>query len=252
MNSPECGKLVCMPLSCLLDAEQSTDRRMDAYLFVGLLLALVWTSRAQSLRKFPAMKDFKCDAAVPGRPLNLTAMSGYWYEAGRAPNVNVMKCLNISVPATADIKLKLRLEYISTIADQIRAVNETISFPWDELTKNNIFVLNYGNASTLPITVIYKVVHTDPQRLTVICGYSSMSPMPLVKILTRQRQLNQEYIDIIQAEVDKAGLGSYFIWTEQSPERCNAAARPPREAHTITIPVLLTLLWCLLQGNCRL
>ncbi|XP_030565773.1 uncharacterized protein LOC115766098 [Drosophila novamexicana] len=245
----ESGKLVYMPLSFLVDAEQSTDLRMDAHLFVALLLALVWTSSAQSLRTQAAMKDFKCEHGVPGLPLNLTAMSGYWYEAGRAPKVNVLKCLNVSVPATVDVKLELKLEYISTISDEIRAVKETISFPWDELTKNSIFVLNYGDPSKLPISVTYKVVYTDPQLLTVLCGYSSMSPMPLVKILSRERQLNQEFRDNIQAKIDKAGMADYFIWTEQSPESCNAAVRPATEAATIL--AVLTLLWCLLQGNCR-
>ncbi|KRF78841.1 uncharacterized protein Dvir_GJ25937, isoform B [Drosophila virilis] len=181
-----------MPLSLLVDAGLSTDLRMNAHLFVGLLLALIWTNGAQSLHRLAAMKDVKCDDSVPGRPLNLTAMSGYWYEAGRAPKVSVLKCLNVSVPATADIKLKLKLEYISTIADEINAVKETISFPWDDLTKNSIFVLNYGDASKFPISVTYKVVYSDPQLLTVLCGYSSMSPMPLVKILSRQRQLSSD------------------------------------------------------------
>ncbi|XP_023178886.1 uncharacterized protein LOC111604880 isoform X2 [Drosophila hydei] len=169
-------------------------------------------------------------------------MSGYWYEAARVPNMDVMKCLNVSVPPTADIKLKLYLEYISTIHEEIRAVKQTVSFPWNNFTKNSIFQLNY-RARKMNVTVTYKVVYSDPQLMTILCGYSSISPMPLFKLLTRQRKLDQNIIDIIQADADKMGIGSQIIWTEQSPDRCNAADHFTGEVSTIFLMIFLLSLF---------
>ncbi|KAH8420941.1 hypothetical protein KR222_010853, partial [Zaprionus bogoriensis] len=150
-------------------------------------------------------------------------VSGYWYEIARVPDVDVMDCLNISVPATADGELKLQLEYIGTYDNQRIAVRETVSFPWDESTQNSIFTLVYPTP-IMNITVTYKLI-VVAKEFTILCGYASVSPMPLFKLLTRQRQPNPSLITDLKTVLDTLGIAEYIIWTEQSPDKCNAAAR---------------------------
>ncbi|KRG01733.1 uncharacterized protein Dmoj_GI25521, isoform B [Drosophila mojavensis] len=192
--------------------------------FVVLFLVLVSTSCAQYLHTLKSLRRFSCSQDAREQPLNLSAMSGYWYEAARIPNMDIMKCLNVSVPPTADGKLKLRLEYISTIHGEIHAVKETVSFPWNNFTKTSVFQLHYKTVK-MNVTVTYKVLYSDPQLMIVLCGYSTISPFPLFKLLTRQRRLDQNLIDIIKADADRMGIGSQIIWTEQSPDQCSAANR---------------------------
>jgi len=168
-------------------------------------------------------------------------MAGVWYEIGRAPDYNVLKCLNITVPRTASSELVLDLEYIATWDGSNRVVKETVSFPWDVYTRNSTFHLYYGLTEGKP-SVTYKVIYTD-FRFILICGYAGISPAPLFKILSRQRIADQKVIDYIQNIVDKSVYRYYFMWTEQS--KCNAADRSV--AGTISLLTLANV-WLLLIG----
>jgi len=153
--------------------------------------------------------------------------------------VDVFTCLNVTVPSTASTELALELEYIATYDGSNRAVRENVTFPWDEYTQNSIFNLYYGGPGSKP-TVTYKVAYTDYSFITVICGYAGISPMPLFKILSRQRQLDPRVKDYIQAQINKSNFGNMFVWTEQS--KCNAADRSV--AGTISI-LALAVVWIL-------
>lgn len=163
-------------------------------------------------------------------------MSGYWYETARIPKTDVMQCLNVSVPATADETLNLNLEYITIFEDR-EAVKENISFPWDENSQNGIFALHYGG-----INLTYKVVYSN-ENLTFLCGHVSLVPIPLFKVFTRQREINPILKYVIEAALERYNVSQYVVWTEQSPEEChaNAAVRP-----ISTVPwalLALIILW---------
>ncbi|KAH8311131.1 hypothetical protein KR044_004533, partial [Drosophila immigrans] len=156
--------------------------------------------------------------------LYASQLKGIWYEAGRVPKTNALQCLNVTVPDNADSgDLELDLEYIATYDGSGRAVRETVKFPWDTYTSNSIFNLYYG--SDYP-TVTYKVIYTDPGLLTLICGYMAISPMPLVKILTRERELDEGMKGLLDQQMLRLGITDYFMWSEQDPDKCNAADRP--------------------------
>lgn len=128
-----------------------------------------------------------------------------------------MQCLNVSVPNTADEVLNLDLEYI-TIFKSREAVKETISFPWDESTRNSTFILHYNIT-----TVTYKVVYSN-ENIAMLCGYVPLLPIPLFKVFTRQRETNPVLKYLIDSVLEKYNIAQYVVWTEQSPDQCHANA----------------------------
>ncbi|KAL7727071.1 hypothetical protein ACLKA6_001013 [Drosophila palustris] len=146
-------------------------------------------------------QNFNCQKDVPRHPLILKNVAGVWYEIGRVPKTDVFQCLNVTVPDTAESELVLDLEYIRTYDGSRTPVKESLSFPWNINTQNSVFNL----------------------LAIVLCGYSTLSPMPLFKLFMRQRELDQKTIDYIQAKLDESIIGADFVWTEQS--KCNAAHR---------------------------
>ncbi|XP_032593311.1 uncharacterized protein LOC6563584 [Drosophila grimshawi] len=194
-------------------------------IIIVLLFGFIWMHSVLSQFTFPPITTFDCFKDVLGMPLNLQALSGDWYEMGRVPKTDVMKCLVVSVPQKADENLELHLEYISTLGGDIQRVRETVQFPMDNFTKNSIFHLFYSGS--LSIIITYKVIYTDYKHMTLICGYAGISPVPLIKLLSRQRQLDQRSIDFIQAQLVTSGVEEHFMWTEQSPEHCGTAALSP-------------------------
>ncbi|XP_030557019.1 uncharacterized protein LOC115760001 [Drosophila novamexicana] len=206
---------------------------MDAYLFVGLLLAFVWTSSAHSLGK----EEF-CEGPVV--PLNLTAVSGYWYELARLPKGMNIKCLSVLVPATADTELKIILKYKITKDGKDRSVKETVSFPWDEATKNSIFVVKYGSAS-----VTYKVMAVSAKEGAIIC-----STQPGMKILSPDNNPTDAEYNEFKTKFSSLFGNVEFFYPDFTSKVCNAAVRPATEAAVIL--AMLTVLSYLLQGNCRL
>ncbi|XP_030565837.1 uncharacterized protein LOC115766143 [Drosophila novamexicana] len=210
---------------------------MESKIFALLLSALIWTDCAQS--QLP--DDFSCET-VSSQRLNLTALAGYWFEAVRVPNVDVMKCLNVSVPATVDHGLELQLEYVNTVDKRPLTVKETISFPWDDATANGLFNLEYIT-ELMNISVTYKLVYAQPKLMAILCGYSSISPMPLFKIFTRQRQLDPIIVSYITKQLDKTPYGNNFHWTEQSPDRCNAAVSPKLTVIVVFGLAIICSLW---------
>ncbi|KRF81913.1 uncharacterized protein Dvir_GJ26594 [Drosophila virilis] len=212
---------------------QSRAQIMDAYLFVGLLLAFVWSSSAQSLRT-------KEHCEGPSIPLNLTAVSGYWYEFSRLPKGMDIKCLSVLVPPTADTELKLILKYKITEDGKDRAIKETVSFPWDEATKNSIFVMKYGSAS-----VTFKVLALFPTEVVFIC-----SSQPAIKILTRDNDPKQADLNEFKTNFASMLGNVEMFYPDMTPKLCNAAVRPSTE--TAAILAILTLLSYLFQRNCCL
>ncbi|XP_032593422.1 uncharacterized protein LOC116805473 [Drosophila grimshawi] len=220
---------------------ESVDLYMEIKIFVIfivlLLNALGIHSQFNSISK---LKRFDCERDVRPRALNLTAVSGYWYEVARVPNMDILKCLNVSVPAAVDKDLELQLEYISSINGETYAKRETVTFPWDDKTRNSTFSLEYVISGNINVSVTYKIIYTDYTNVTFLCGYSGISPIPLFKLLSRQRQLSPTYIDFIKTLAEKAGISRQIIWTEQSPDQCNDAVRPT----TGTLAILaISILW---------
>ncbi|KAH8382934.1 hypothetical protein KR009_005846 [Drosophila setifemur] len=149
----------------------------------------------------------------------LPQISGYWYEVARIPNVEVLECLNVSVPAAIENNtLSLGLNYISTVNGGWQATRQTVDFPWDNSTQHGIFSLDYDR-----VTVTYKLVYTNNFTLAFVCGYSNFSPIPLFKLFTRQRQINEEMINFIKLLADKYGIAEQIAWEEQSPDKCNGS-----------------------------
>lgn len=147
-----------------------------------------------------------------------------------------MQCLNVSVPKSADDKLNLDLEYITIFEDR-KAVKETVSFPWDENTQGGTFILNYDATR-----VTYKVVFAN-ENVTFICGYASVIPIPLVKIFTREREVNPTIKFVIESVLESRGLAKYVVWTEQSPEKCHANAAIGLKAAVPWAIIALAILW---------
>ncbi|EDV93573.1 GH18206 [Drosophila grimshawi] len=200
---------------------QQTIEMVNSFLTAaGYADDIIWTDQSFA----------RCNAAV----------SGYWYEVARVPNMDILKCLNVSVPAAVDKDLELQLEYISSINGETYAKRETVTFPWDDKTRNSTFSLEYVISGNINVSVTYKIIYTDYTNVTFLCGYSGISPIPLFKLLSRQRQLSPTYIDFIKTLAEKAGISRQIIWTEQSPDQCNDAVRPT----TGTLAILaISILW---------
>lgn len=141
-----------------------------------------------------------------------------WYEAFRIPNTNVLRCLNVTVSNSSN-NLILDLRYITVFNDEKEIQNEKLLFPLDKYTKNCVFVLKYGNTF-----VSYKMIEFD-KNLVLLCGYSTLSPIPLFKAFIRDREINQGILSTLNAFLKNNSLLEFVHWTEQSPKECNTAVR---------------------------
>ncbi|XP_022209793.2 uncharacterized protein LOC111065726 [Drosophila obscura] len=200
---------------------------METHTFVvTLLIALCCCGMPQSkaairIPQIPDMpKQLDCRADNIGFTFNLTALAGYWYEAARVPNVDVLECLNVSVPsAIEEDRFALDLKYVSTVNGGWHYTEEQVDFPWDNTTEHGIFKLQYGM-----IIVTYKLMVTDYKSYAFVCGYGNISPVPLFKLFTRKRELNQTTIAVIQAVANRQGIGSQIAWEQQSLAKCSASS----------------------------
>lgn len=170
-------------------------------------------------------------------------MSGYWYEIVRAPNLEVMKCLNVSVPLTVDKELQLELQYIQTVdKKKPLVVKETLSFPWNEDTSKGIFKLQY-DTPLMNLTLTYKIQFSYPKQFVILCGYAASATLPIIKVLSRQREIPANQMLLINRLLEANGYADDIIWTEQSPDRCNAAARTEMAIVTILVLAIVRTLW---------
>ncbi|KAH8243913.1 hypothetical protein KR032_011284 [Drosophila birchii] len=217
-----------------------------------LLLALcccgnqleVGASRLLS-RMLPTLpENWSCqNANIGGISINLTELSGYWYEVARVPNVDVLACLNVSVPAEPkNDNLSLGLNYISTVNNDWQFTNESISFPWDNKTQQGLFNLDYGIA-----TVTYKMVYVNYTSVALLCGFSSISPIPLFKLFARVPEISQGARDVIQLVANTYNVSDQIAWDEQSPDKCNGSALG--QASLTVLVGLTAMLWCLSFGK---
>ncbi|XP_020818395.1 uncharacterized protein LOC110191786 [Drosophila serrata] len=176
---------------------------------------------------------------IGGFSINLTDLSGYWYEVARVPNVDVLACLNVSVPAeTKNDKLSLDLNYISTVNDDRQFNNESISFSWNNDTQHGRFNLDYDIA-----TVTYKMVYVNYTSVALLCGFSSILPIPLFKLFSRVPEISQQARDVIQYVANTYNVSDQIAWEEQMPDRCNGSA--PSQAPLAVLLGLIAMLWCL-------
>ncbi|EDV49031.1 major allergen Equ c 1 [Drosophila erecta] len=167
---------------------------------------------------------------------NLTRLSGYWYEAARVPNVQVLECLNVSVPAEIEEgSLSLDLNFISTVNNRWQFTEESVAFPWDDSTQSGIFKLQYDT-----ITVTYKLMLTDYENFAFLCGYGSISPVPLFKLFTRNREVDQAVIDKAEKFAEENGMGGQIAWEKQSPGECNGSGGL---ASMETLVATMAVLW---------
>ncbi|SPP83380.1 uncharacterized protein LOC117584980 [Drosophila guanche] len=181
-------------------------------------------------------KQLNCRADNIGFPFNLTALSGYWYEAARVPNVDVLECLNVSVPdAIVEDRFALDLKYISTVNGGWQYTEEQVDFPWENATQYGTFQLHYGK-----IIVTYKLAITDYTTYAFVCGYGNISPIPIFKLFTRQRELNRTTIALIQAAADQYGIGSQIAWEQQSLAKCTASTMQT----SLGFVIGFVFLWC--------
>ncbi|XP_017056118.1 uncharacterized protein LOC108097991 [Drosophila ficusphila] len=215
----------------------------QTYIFTTLLVLfccgnpLKVESSRMSWPKMPkALGNFNCRNDSIGLAFNLTELSGYWYEAARVPNVQVLECLNVSVPAETDNNtLSLDLNFISTVNNDWQFTKESVNFPWDNKTQFGVFELKYDM-----VTVTYKLVGTDYKNYAVICGFGSISPVPLFKLFTRQREIDQKYIDLVQAMAEQMGVSAHIAWDKQSPDECNGSGG---RAPLAILMGFITMLW---------
>lgn len=145
-------------------------------------------------------------------------MSGLWYEAIRFPNTNVMRCLNITVSSNTN-NLIVALRYITIFNDERTIHNENLSFPLDTYTRNCIFMLKYDSHF-----VTYKMFEFNT-NLILICGFSTISPIPLFKAFIRDRQITKGTLSTLKNFLRKYGILEFVYWTEQSPSECSTAVR---------------------------
>ncbi|KAH8384732.1 hypothetical protein KR093_007104, partial [Drosophila rubida] len=150
-------------------------------------------------------------------------LSGDWYEVARAPDVDNTQCPKYELPSTpdADNYIDIKLEYVSGSSGD--AESESGRFPWDDDTKNGIFSWSIGGISKLPVT--FKVVDADSTSYVFLCGYMGIAPVPLFKILTRQRELSDAQKTNVQQRFNDFGQTATLVWVEQNEEKCNSAMR---------------------------
>ncbi|KAI8044659.1 uncharacterized protein LOC128255899 [Drosophila gunungcola] len=205
-------------------------------------LVSVAGSRLRMPRLPAALEGFSCRNDSIGFNFNLTLLSGYWYEAARVPNVQVLECLNVSVPAEIEDKtLSLDLNFISTVNNGWQFTKDSVDFPWVNRTQFGIFDLHYDT-----VTVTYKLMYTDYVSFALICGFGSISPVPLFKLFTRQREISQAMIDLVKSVAEQNGVASQIAWDKQSPDECNGSTGPAPLAILISS---ITLIWGLSWGK---
>ncbi|KAH8405206.1 hypothetical protein KR222_010341, partial [Zaprionus bogoriensis] len=142
-------------------------------------------------------------------------ISGIWYDAARAPDVESTQCLSFSMPsADVDNNITLELEYVETDDNKWEHSKKTLSFPFDEQAKKGI-VSSSG--------VTYKVAKLDSASRMYICAYASV--FQGFKVLTRQRELSDQTKSEIQQEFKELDENASLVWVEQSDEKCNSAMR---------------------------
>ncbi|XP_017118614.1 uncharacterized protein LOC108140409 [Drosophila elegans] len=224
-----------------MQAQKNVFTILAALCICGNLLS-VTGSRLRMPMLPAALEGFSCRNDSIGFNFNLKRLSGYWYEAARVPNVQVLECLNVSVPAEIeDNTLSLDLNFISTVNNEWHFTEDSVDFPWDNSTQFGIFDLHYDT-----VTVTYKLMYTDYKTFALICGFGSISPVPLFKLFTRQREINQTMIDLVQLIAEQNGVASQIAWDKQSPDECNGSTGPAPLAILIGS---ITLLWGLSWGK---
>ncbi|XP_034477285.1 uncharacterized protein LOC117783844 [Drosophila innubila] len=168
---------------------------------------------------------FSTCPAFAGKPVDLKAISGDWYEAGRAPDVDVSQCLKYTLPSTpnANSKLEVQLEFVNTADNKWDHMKETGLLPWDANAQNGIFNWNAGETVQIPVTL--KLVDTDAKSYAFVCGYTGVAPTPIFKVLTRKRELSTEDKNKVQEQFNTFVPVTKLIWVEQSEAKCNSAMR---------------------------
>ncbi|XP_039494464.1 uncharacterized protein LOC120453708 [Drosophila santomea] len=206
----------------------------DQVFIPSLLLALcICGIEAVVLPRLPEnIQDFKCEDEDIGFKFNLTDFAGDWYEALRLPNVPGMECLNVSIPSEVkDNNLTLDLSYVTILNSSWTLSREAVTFPWNNSTQYGIF---HPDASE----VSYKLVTTDYVSIAVVCGYGKHSVIPILKLFTRDREVSEEIVDLINTQAEQYGYSSLIYWEKQSLEEC----REPSGQAPLAALVGLTLL----------
>ncbi|XP_034477286.1 uncharacterized protein LOC117783845 [Drosophila innubila] len=159
-----------------------------------------------------------------GMPVDLKALSGYWYEVARSPDLDESVCQNYTFPASpnADNKLEIQTEYVSTDDNKREPMKESGLLPWDSNSQHGIFNWNIGESVQMSVT--YKLLDTDATSYALFCGYIGIAPVPLFKVLTRKRELITEEKNKVQQKFNTF-VDKQLIWIEQSDEKCNSAMR---------------------------
>ncbi|XP_039494463.1 uncharacterized protein LOC120453706 [Drosophila santomea] len=219
---------------------------MEAQTYMCMILVILCSCgiplEVEAIRmRMPVLPEaLNCRNESIGLNFNLTRLSGYWYEAARVPNVQVLQCLNVSVPAEIEKEtLSLDLNFISTVNNGWQYTEESVGFPWNNSTQYGIFNLQYDT-----VTVTYKLMLTDYENFAFVCGFGSISPVPLFKLFTREREVSQQMIDMAEAYAERYGMGNQIAWEKQSPGECNGSGGlAAMETLVATIAVLCFLRW---------
>lgn len=142
-----------------------------------------------------------------------------WYEVVRFPKTDVLQCLNITVDSNAEGPLNVGLKYVTVFGKERKAYEEIITFPWDKYTANSVFILKYDN-----IFVTYKVLRASTD-LVLLCGFCVISPVPLLKGLSRQPKLTPQMKSNVMESLKRLKITNFVYWTEQSPSKCSSSVR---------------------------
>ncbi|KAM8713205.1 hypothetical protein ACLKA7_013506 [Drosophila subpalustris] len=173
-----------------------------------------------------AKPPFSTCAAYAGAPVDLEAISGDWYEAGRAPDTDVSQCLKYVVPSSpnANNKLEVQMEFVNTADNKWDHEKDSGLLPWDANAQNGIFNLSIGETVKLPVTL--KLVDSDPKSYALLCGYLGIaSNEPIFKVLTRKRELNDAEKKQVQDNFNGFVSNTDLVWVEQNEGKCNSAMR---------------------------
>ncbi|KRG01731.1 uncharacterized protein LOC26528416 [Drosophila mojavensis] len=208
---------------------------MEIKIFILLFPVLIWLDSV-SLRDSPFNQFIlDCQSNPKGMPLELKLLKGVWHEVARFPKSYAVRCLSVECPESASPDLNIKLSYVSHIGQKAKRVEDTVTFPMDNLTKNSIFQTEY-EMRDMKTFLRYVIVYTDYVNVSLVCGSSPITPFAMIKIFSRNETLDSNMKDFVNQQLKKTPLKRGFMWLDNSNcDRANCAFVSSRIIQTLTI-----------------
>lgn len=230
---------------------------MEIKIFILLFPVLIWLDSV-SLRDSPFNQFIlDCQSNPKGMPLELKLvgwyqinidigihidwiridlqLKGVWHEVARFPKSYAVSCLSVECPESASPDLNIKLSYVSHIGQKAKRVEDTVTFPMDNLTKNSIFQTEY-EMRDMKTFLRYVIVYTDYVNVSLVCGSSPITPFAMIKIFSRNETLDSNMKDFVNQQLKKTPLKRGFMWLDNSNcDRANCAFVSSRIIQTLTI-----------------